>query len=214
MQPQRPTALPTFRPPVFFLLASVLVGVTLSCASSAPPRTPINAGAPLEMAAGEGILIVQIDTDLPLASVDLRSGRVATNLPSGQHLWLVRAKAGSDEWARFKVDVGGGSTQSVSVGRADVRFDDEFEFDVEAGKVNYPGELIVRSAGWSGNTQRLRVRNRNHSAMAVRRLRKRHGAELDQLPLRYGGRSEDEFLSYYTRIRDEVAGKNGKGAEE
>ncbi|MFK7897058.1 MAG: hypothetical protein AB8G23_14530 [Myxococcota bacterium] len=166
------------------------------------------------MAAEEGILIVQIDTDLPLASVDLGSGRVATNLPAGQHLWMIPAKAGRDEWARFVVSVGGGATHSVSMSEVNVRFDDEFEFDVEAGAVNYPGELIIRSDGWSGSSPDVVVRNRNHSAMAVRRLRERHGAELDRLPLRYGGRSQDGFLSYYTRVRDQVAAGTVEGASE
>ena len=75
-----------------------------------------------------------------------------------------------------------------------------------AGAINYPGELMLHAEyGRCGEVRTVRIRNRNHSAMALRSLSKSHGPILEHFPLRYGGRSGDGFLEFFDRERARVA---------
>ncbi|MBW2540598.1 MAG: hypothetical protein JRF15_00780 [Deltaproteobacteria bacterium] len=91
--------------------------------------------------------------------------------------------------------------------------DEELSFEVKAGKINYPGELMIRSGAMSRwGIGDLIVRNRNHSAMAVRELRDSYASILRSFPLHYAGSSGDGFLEYYTRKRVEsVVESSGVG---
>ncbi len=85
---------------------------------------------------------------------------------------------------------------------------------MEAGKINYPGELVIRKSSLSSwRNQILIVRNRNHSAMAVRDLKGSYDALLSALPLHYAGSSGDGFLEYYMKKRDSSAAESNGAAD-
>lgn len=162
-------------------------------------------GVAIELGENEGLLILHVDTDVELERVSLRSDVVATDLPAGDHLWIVRMPAKRFSWQRISFGKEAGRRRDVLVTRLEGVDDDEFEFDVLAGHINYPGTLIVRSTsvpGWQRGW--VWIRNRNHSAMAIRALLKSHPRLLESMPIRYGGTSGDEFLQFYTEERNRV----------
>ncbi len=183
----------------------ILVGI-FGCAM--PLVVPIDASGPIELAPNEALLIIHIDTDIALEKLVLNNRPVAQSLGKGRHVWMVRVPEGSYRWKRI---------ESGNPLRNRLKYmlesDEELGFEVEAGKINYPGELAIRSgtmSRWGVGT--LIVRNRNHSAMAVRELRGSYDSILRSFPLHYAGLSGDGFLEYYMRKRERPAAESN-GAE-
>ena len=165
----------------------------------------VSPGRAIELDPDEGLLIIQITTDVPLKEIALDRGSVATDLPSGNHVWVVRAPAGRYSWS--VVDMGEilGGKGRLKLDADDWPNEEEFDFEVHPGAMNYPGDLILKTDQMRRSSGRgISVRNRNHSAMAVRRLRKRYADLLDAYPIRHAGTSGDEFLDFFTRERDET----------
>jgi len=111
---------------------------------------------------------------------------------------MVRVREGRYRWKQVEI-----GSQPRNRMKYLLESDDELIFDVEAGKINYPGELVIRSGGlsrWAVGP--LNDRNRNHSAMAVRELRDSYGPLLRAFPLHYAGLSGDGFLEYYMKQRE------------
>jgi hypothetical protein len=194
-------------PRIPILLFWVLVLSEISgCAVSA--ILPIDASAPIELAPNEALLIVHIDTDVALESLILNNRPVARSLGKGRHVWMVRVPEGSYRWKR--VEIGSGRRRNPWF---ELESDEELRFEVKAGKINYPGELAIRSGPLSwGDNGTLIVRNRNHSAMAVRELRGPYDAVLRSFPLHYAGLSGDGFLEYYMRKRERPAAESSGAA--
>jgi hypothetical protein len=191
------------RSAILLLPTFLLVGI-LGCAASL--IVPIDAAGPIELAPNEGLLIVHIDTEVALERLVLNNRSVARSLAEGRHVWMVRVPVGSYSWKRIEI-----GRQLRYREKYRLEPDEEMSFEVEAGKINYPGELVVR---WSPLSSWLNailiVRNRNHSAMAVRDLRGSHDALLSSLPLHYAGSSGDGFLEYYMKKRyQSTAESNG-----
>jgi len=175
--------------------AVCVAALTLGCAG--PAVQPLGATAP-QLGADEGLLILHVDSDVPIADLQLNRGSAARSVARGHHVWLVRAPAGSYRWAKLRLGSEAGSAGFLRLER-----DAEFAFQIRPGASNYPGALIVRAHPTTRSAAgAVRVRNRNHAAMAVRRLRDRHAALLEAYPLVYGGASGDSFLDYYTGQRD------------
>ena len=187
---------------------SILVGV-LSCA--APAVVPIDASGPIELAPNKALLIIHIDTDIALGNLLLNHRSVAQSLNKGRHVWMVRVPEGSYRWKRIEI-----GNQPRNRLKYLLESDEELSFEVEAGKINYPGELMIRSgtlSRWGDGD--LIVRNRNHSAMAVRELRDSYDSILRSFPLHYAGFSGDGFLEYYMRKRERpTAGSSGAADRE
>ena len=211
----------------------VLVGVLVACAgpirSVEDATSPANAAASLRGASGleivpgdvpphlegeDALLVVHVDSDASIASLEAGGKLVAADLKTGRFIWLVRIPAGRYSWTEVGIAprvpekptvrgcprnrVAGIDPRRDLVGVRDA----EFEFEVEKGKINYPGELILRVQyePFCNMAQWLTLRNRNHSAMALQALTKTHAAVLDALPIRYAGASGDGFLDYYSRL--------------
>ena len=160
----------------------------------------VERGMSVDLAENEGILILHVDTDVELKRLSLRSGQIAEDLPKGEHVWIVRARSGEHAWNRVDFGKEFGRRAHVYVEQFDGLSDEEFIFEIKAGSINYPGALIVRSE--TTPQPSVWIRNRNHSAMAVRALLTQHPELLQSLPLRYAGSSGDEFLEFYTKERN------------
>jgi hypothetical protein len=192
-----------------FILIALALGLLSGCASTTLEVYPPVGAEPL--GPDEGLLILHIETEVPLASISLPWALAVSDLPKGRHLWIVRARAGTYRWKKLHLarEVGSEGYLNLDDYRVMRRvknwvWDDEFRFDVEAGQINYPGHLIIRSNDVSRSAgSGYSVRNRNHAAMAIRQLLESHPEVLRRYSIRYGGSGEDEFLEYYTRVRDE-----------
>lgn len=193
---------------LLLLIALLLVG----CAGA--PLAAVRPGPFEPLAADEGYLVVQIGTSLAIREVEAGGLVIARDLQPGEHLWLTRVKAGRYRFSSVRLgSVGQGSPvlRPKSFGVWNQR---EFDFDVKAGEVNYPGHLLVRFYDRRlGAGAGIAVRNRNHSAMAIRALSKTHPELIAAHPLRYAGYSGDQFLEFYTRERDRLK-KSGDAKAE
>ena len=186
---------------VLFLTAAFVV----ACASG--PPVAITPGAFEPLADHEGFLVVQVDTDVAVEVLRMDDFVVARELQPGQHLWLVRMKEGRHRWTAVRLLPQRPGDDPIRLEAEGVLNEQEFDFDLKAGAVNYPGEIVIRlEAPEYGIGSGVTVRNRNHSAIAVRKLLKSHPALLAAHPIRYAGSSGDEFLQVYTRERDRLAG--------
>lgn len=188
-------------------IALVVLSIALfaGCASAPPAAVRPGPFEPLEK--GVGFLVIQIDAEVGIARLDLDGWAVVRDLQAGQHLWLVRMKAGNYRWTAARLAPQNVASGMIETKQIDVLDQEEFEFEVEAGQVNYPGEIVVWLADqedgiWGG----VSFRNRNHSAMAIRKLSKSHPELIAAHPLRYAGSRRDEFLQFYTQSRKSHAG--------
>ncbi len=98
---------------------------------------------------GEGWLAVLIDNDADLSSVrfdgpGLFGDGLVKDLGDGRNVRVLRAKAGKYRWSML-------NRPSQYINQAGMYFNvprnAQFEFTVEAGKLNYPGNFIVRTTG-------------------------------------------------------------------
>ena len=171
------------------LLLATSIPLLLACCATG--IRPVEPSGTVTLAPDEGLLILHLDTDTPIAGLELNGGTIAGGVAVGHHVWLVRAAAGSYRFTTLRFMSPSGRRQAYPLGS-----DDEFRFHVEPGSVNYGGALVVRSAPGG-----VEVRSRNHVAMAIRMLRGRDAELVASHPLRYGGVGEDGFLEHYSRER-------------
>ena len=174
------------------ILAALLV---IGCA---PAIQPLGPARPLALREGEGLLVLHVDSDIPIAALELNRGTGAHAIQAGHHVWLVRAREGDYRWVMLRLGHEAGREDHIEIEK-----EDEFAFEVKSGAINYPGALIVRSHRASRSvTGYVRIRNRNHAAMAIRMLRQDDASILDAYPLRYAGPTPDGFLEHYTEARE------------
>lgn len=204
---------------LFALLAGLIMSSLAGCTAAKMEIYPPTGGEPL--GADEGLLVIHVETNVPIESIEASGLRTRSRLSIGTHLWIVRAGAGQYRWDQIMIPPSVGYSGVLDLSNFRVRrkvkdwvWDDEFAFDVEAGKINYPGQLIVLSEEHARSVGRgYSVRNRNHSAMAIRTLLETHGELIQSLPVRYSGSGDDAFLDYYTRMRD-ASKKESTGGDE
>lgn len=175
--------------PLLFALLSAL-----GCASA----RLIAADGPLALKPNQGILVVHVDSDFPIRRLRFNAGVVAArDLSRGEYVALVVVPAGSYRWTTIEVPVG--STESYY--RFRMRRDSDWRFKVEAGRINYPGQVIVRGSGrllWSDNT--LQAWTKNRSALALERIRATYPTLLARYPLVNGRSERDDFLDHYQNL--------------
>ncbi len=120
-------------------LTLLVAFVLLGCA----PLQPIDPGQPVELSSKQGLLIVDIDTELPIRLLLMDSGYALRDIEQGRQVWMVRLRAGEYRWRELRIDRSGTRGSAV---RYTIRRDEEYDFSVEAGKINYPGQLSIRRA--------------------------------------------------------------------
>ncbi|MCA9504403.1 MAG: hypothetical protein KC616_15035 [Myxococcales bacterium] len=191
---------------------SLLVAWLAGCAGSGPPPVVTDGGG-LVLAEDEGLFVVHVDSEVPIERLLLSDREIASNLPIGRHLFVVRLPAGSYEWTRIELRGDDGRLVLHDPRRIDLENDREFEVEIRAGHLSYAGELLVAKILASGSYGWMSLRNRNHSAMAVRSLLETSPDLIDRFPLHYGGSSGDGFLEHYSRERRRVRAASGDGSE-
>lgn len=187
------------------LLAILGSVVVFGCAL--PPPSPISTASLPELGPRDGLLVVQVDTDVAVGEISLNRAVVVQNLPKGKHLWVVRLPAGSYEWESVSFGANSGTraryrTSDLVLTEDSIDPRDEFHFEVVAGRINYPGEIIIRTSEFSRSASMpIEFRIRNHAAMAIRRMRETHPRLIESFPVRYAGSRGDTFLEHWESIR-------------
>lgn len=197
-----------WRPAIAALAAAVLL---ISCATAPPQAVPPGPFEPL--AEGVGFLVIHVDTRFAVEKIDAGRVPIARDLQPGDYLWLVRIQAGRYRWSTVRLAAQTVGSSSIRLEAVAETKEKEFEFAVEPGRINYPGHLVIGSPDHSaGIAAGVEIRNRNHSAMAVRKLLRSHAELMAAHPVHYAGTSDDEFLDFYTRERDRLRRPTPKAA--
>ena len=172
------------------LLAVALCCLVLGCATPfrSLPREALAAG--VELGPDEGILIIHTATDVPVAALQAGEAEVARNLREGVRYEFVIAKAGRYRWTSASL---GPPARRGRYWRNELRFwdIDYWEFRVEPGVINYPGQMILYTRTGVVNA---RVANRSGQMWLI--LRDRFPELADRYPVVYTGALRDDFFSH------------------
>lgn len=176
-------------------MVRLVPGIALAlalCLGCVRPR-PIAAGDAPTLAPGEGILVVDVESDVPIQRLALSGFVAAERLEAGHHLALLVVGAGSYRWTAIQVPGAFGSV------RFRIRREDEWAFRVEPGRINYAGQIFVRRHG--SGIGPLFARNLNRSAMAWLELGRRHPELVERYAMHYSGPAEDAFFAELEALR-------------
>lgn len=164
---------------------------------------------PVELAAGEGILVVEVDASEPVLRLLIESQErfvpsvSLENLPAGRRAKLLVLPAGRYRWR--EVDMKGSVTVNGRPRPVTWRIDaadDHWAFEVRAGAINYPGLVYLERVHHLG----LRMYTLNRSAQLILTIRGARGALLAEHPIVYSGRGRDDFLEYFASKSGQASG--------
>jgi dipeptidyl aminopeptidase/acylaminoacyl peptidase len=170
--------------------AWLLSFAVLVCAPAQARLHHVKPGQAPQLEAGEGLLVVGVDSNMPLVRVKVRKdgavfgGGDLKDLPEGRSLRLYALPAGRYEWSQLR---------PLRRLRYDLRNEPEFEFVVEAGKINYAGDLQFRAKSVDDST--FHVANR--SLGVIDWLKKNHPQVYAGYALSYTGHYPDPFPAFY-----------------
>ncbi len=177
-----------------------MLALALAAATSASAMSRVDPGELPKLGADEGLVLVAIDSSIPLDAVHVRKdggsmfgGGVLTRLPEGRTLRVYVAPAGRYEWNR------------VSTFFGHYRFGDdaEYDFEVKPGRISYAGDLVFRPTGFFNAN--VIVANRGLGALDW--LQAEHAQLLAAHPFEYVGHYPDPFPTFY---RERLAGAGAK----
>lgn len=167
-----------------WIALSCCLALSAALASAAQARELATGPLPT-LAPGQGFLVVQVDTDTPVLSLHLNrrgsllGGEKIDGLDRGRSLRLLAVDAGDYQWTRIEAERTlpmGRLVNADQLGRllGSDRFDvadlaTSAPFRVEAGRLNYPGDLHLR---FRAGMIELTMPNRGEQAM--RQLAQRH----------------------------------------
>lgn len=168
------------------LLLMVLVASTVAQAG----LKRIDPGESFELKAGQALVLVVIESDTKLRSVRLsKDGRflgskLMNQLPIGRSYALYRADAGSYQWSEIR---------PFSNWRFRLSDNPEFRFEVNAGQINYPGDLLYQATSLWG----AQMRTANRGLQAMDWLQKEFPELHEAHEFHYTGHYPDPFPAYY-----------------
>jgi hypothetical protein len=151
----------------------------------------VEAGSVPVLGRNEGLLVVHVESALPIRKLSIDQVPALTDLREGEHFSLLVVSAGRHHWSEIVVPAAEG----------DVRFrmsDEHWGFRVESGRINYPDQLVVRGDVGKAHVE-IGGGRRNRSALALRKLQERFPELLARYPPVYGGFTPDRYLEYYVR---------------
>ncbi|PPJ42529.1 MULTISPECIES: prolyl oligopeptidase family serine peptidase [unclassified Pseudoxanthomonas] len=153
----------------------------------------IKPGTVPTLKADEGLLVVGIDSNMPLVRVKVRKdnavfgGGDMKDLPEGRSLRLYALPAGRYEWSQLR---------PVRYFTYDLRNEPEFEFVIEPGRINYAGDLQFRAR--TIRDSRFHIANR--SLGVIDWLKKEHPQVYAGYELTYTGHYPDPFPAFYRDV--------------
>lgn len=178
---------------------------------------PIEPDAQFALRPDEGILVVHVRTNTPVLLLEFGWAPAASDLSEGEHLLLLAVDAGAHSWSQVTVDAATFSVveRRTASGEATLTYQqsargsgrlefrgEKMGFRVEAGRVNYPGMLLLdRTAVYEMDAQLI-----DRTASALAQLEERFPELLARYPVVYTGQARHVFLDHYLTGRDGVGG--------
>lgn len=205
---------------VFALVAQLgLMSALLGCGATRGIDV-VSRGPGFQPSPDRGLMIVQIDSDIPLKRVMIDDYALCEGVAKGKHFWVVEMPAGKHSWRGLETGANAGVAAWYQFkGRWSgphnfIKPDEEYDFEIVAGQINYPGSLIVRSDVMRrSSVADLNVRVRNHSAMATRKLRQEYPELFGAYRIRYAGVRGDTFLEHWEEVRQRGAASTSEGSQ-
>ncbi len=153
----------------------------------------------LTLKPNEGILVVHVDSDFPIRKLrfsTLATAVAARDLSAGEYVAMFVVPAGNYRWTTIEISAYHGRYY-----RFRMRRDSDWNFRVEAGRINFPGQVIVKGSERTlFQSNSLQAWTENRPALALERVRAIYPTLLTQYPLANGRGVRDDFLEHYQRI--------------
>jgi dipeptidyl aminopeptidase/acylaminoacyl peptidase len=184
---------------------ALLCVLGLAASTAAWGMDEIEPGEVPRLDADEGLLVVAIDSNIPLESVKLRredailGAGTLRNIPVGRSYRVFVAEAGDYEWAQLR---------PFRDFWFDFRDKPGNDFRVEAGRISYAGDLVFRAAALQDTDWYVT----NRGLGAIDWLRRTHPALYDRHDVVYSGRDPDPFPAFYRDIANDAAAEATDGA--
>ncbi len=196
--------------PLLALLATLLLA---GCVTGVRETNEL----PTRLPKGEGAVAVVIDSNTPFLTLrvaqpnDVFAAIAARNIPAGRSIRFIVVPAGHYAWARADMSRMFDYHTWVELNKDEDK--KRFEFEVKAGKVNYPGDFVVRTEDstytvdgpggmhfgyYGGNKYSIETKDR--AAMLLGDLTASETAIVRDLGLVYTGPGEDKFPAYYLKL--------------
>lgn len=170
-------------------LAIVFLSVSCLFTADAIGRE-FKAGDEVKVKDGDGLLVVNISSEAFIDVVKIErmgslfGGASLTRLGRGDNVRLIELPAGDYRWSRIDMQY---------MAYLNIRKDARFQFKVEPGVINYPGDLDIEYAG-SGGRYHTNVSDRAGRAMV--NLDSLYPGVRQKFPLRYQGALPDKFPEF------------------
>jgi dipeptidyl aminopeptidase/acylaminoacyl peptidase len=157
----------------------------------------------------EGLLVVAVDSDIALRRVRVERSSSGLSWASvrgvatdTRALRLYVAPQGKYRWEDVQLE----DFDAVY----DVSDDDEFHFAVQAGRINYPGDLLFRSV----SIYQARIHVANRALTVIDWLSREHSALYSKYELGYSGHFGDPFPAFYRAERGRLGQTSVSAAPE
>jgi len=181
--------------PLRLLVAQAAVLAISGCQTV---MVPLPAGSDVQIAPGQGLLIVETDSNSDIETLRLAESpygdgrRILKNIPSGHRVHLVALPEGNYRWVRIELPGLTFRNRSYPV-RWQLERAEQWQVTIKAGQVSYPGMIVLHRSAWSY----LSYRVINRSGKLLQFIEESFPDLLAQHAIRYGGAGRDDFLEYY-----------------
>lgn len=177
-----------------------------------PDFRTVDASAPIELAADEGLLVLRVDSALPISQVSTRTLDLYHGFEPGLTQKIFRVKAGRYGWRNARIPSDNPFGGLYRIDRDAYRRPEELDFEIVPGRLNYAGDLVVRRGSFEtlfrGNriieSRSISIRLRNRAGSAIRRLETDHPELLDRYGLHLASESDDRFIDFYLAERERL----------
>jgi len=178
----------------------------LAFASGCTSLALVDPSKPIELASDEGLVIVHTVSTLQIDRLEMDGVPVLTNVARGISFRIFKAKAGEHRFSRVVLVIPPrGRMRGGALHLAFDRYDtnpDYGSFRVEAGKLNYPGQIHLDATERVWGFQVAAVGIHNRSAVAWMHVKKKYPQLLEDYPIVYTGPVRDVFLDRFLDRED------------
>jgi dipeptidyl aminopeptidase/acylaminoacyl peptidase len=179
----------------------LLVAVSLAClfaqSASASMHDEYTPDRVAELKPDEGYVLVSVETNAPLATIELAMGKGSTrahlfeNFEGGRAARLLKLPEGEYHWS------------GMTAGEYEWDFEKrtDLSFTVQRGVINYPGSLLVHET----RGLRMTMRQEDESTLAIAAMAENFPKQFERFEFRFGGRDPDPYPEFYKRMKAKYA---------